>query len=77
MLSLRGSAPNIFISRAESHDVGGEVSEPSSGGVEAGGEERTTASHEKGGGDSLIRFSLSVMVQACYVVAASERYSES
>lgn len=60
MLALRGSAPNIFMSRAESHDVGGEDNEPGgSGGVVGDGR----ASHEKAGGDSLIRFNFSVMVK--------------
>jgi hypothetical protein len=59
MSAFRGSAPNIFISRADSHEVGGEGNEPV-GSEAAGGE--GSASHEKGGGESLIRFSLSVIV---------------
>jgi hypothetical protein len=62
MLALRGSAPNIFMSRAESHEVGGEDKDPGSGGVAVGGGEGTRASHEKAGGDSLMRFNLSVIV---------------
>jgi len=48
------------MSRADSHEVGGEGNEVASSGA-AGGED-TSASHENGGGDLLVRLSLSVMV---------------
>jgi hypothetical protein len=34
---LRGSAPNIFMSRAESHEVGGGKADKDEGGDEGGG----------------------------------------
>lgn len=51
------------MSRADSHDVGGEGNVPGSG-VDVGGGEGTSASHENAGGDSLIRFNFNVMVQS-------------
>ena len=55
-----GWAPNIFISRADSHDVGGDGSDATFS-VFGGGEEGN-ASHENAGGDSLAGLSLSDMM---------------
>lgn len=51
------------MSRAESHDVGGDGKEPGSGGLDVGGGEGTSESHENAGGESVIRFNFNVMVQ--------------
>ena len=58
------------MSRAESHNVGGEGKEAGSSDTAVVGGDGTRASHEKGGGESLLRFSFSVIVvqrQATYV----------
>jgi len=47
---LSGSAPNIFMSRAESHDVGGGRPDNEAGGGEGGGVE-DRESKERGAGD--------------------------
>jgi hypothetical protein len=54
---LRGSAPNIFISRAESHEVGGGKADRAVMGEGGGG----VADRERGGGDGE-GLSLSLMV---------------
>lgn len=61
MSNFSGWAPHIFMSCADSHDVGGDGNESIlsmlAGGVEG------SASHEKAGGDSLAGLSLRVMVE--------------
>lgn len=49
------------MSRADSHEVGGEGREEAGSDVEVGGGEGMSASHENGGGELLVRFSLRVM----------------
>jgi hypothetical protein len=49
---LRGSAPNIFMSRAESHEVGGGKAAEDEGG-EAGGGLEDSVLNEKGAGDGV------------------------
>jgi len=51
------------MSRAESHDVGGDSKELGSGQLDVGDGEGASASHENAGGESLIRFSFKVMIQ--------------
>lgn len=61
MSARSGWAPNIFMSRAESHDVGGggrPVTSCALGELARGG---LRASHENGEGEWLVRLSLSVM----------------
>ena len=48
---LSGSAPNIFMSRAESHDVGGGRADNEAGGGEGGGEEGRESKERRGAGD--------------------------
>lgn len=48
---LRGSAPNIFMSRAESHEVGGGKAAKEEGGEGGGGLERDL--NERGAGDGV------------------------
>lgn len=60
MSDFSGSAPNVFMSRAESHDVGGDGSSASNGSVcDLGG---SSESHENGGGELLVRLSFKNMV---------------
>jgi len=50
------------MSRADSHEVGGEGKEETGSSVEEAGGEGTRASHENGGGSSVVRFSMRVML---------------
>ena len=50
------------MSRADSHNVGGEGRDAGRSDGEAGGGEGTSASHEKGGGELLVCLSFSVIV---------------
>ena len=50
------------MSRADSHNVGGEGREAGGCEGDAGGGDGTRASHEKGGGESLVCLSFSVIV---------------
>jgi len=62
MSARSGCTPNIFMSRAESHDVGGEgrpVTSDVFGDVARGG---LSASQENGEGEWLVRLSLIVIV---------------
>lgn len=58
----KGSEPKTFISRAESHEVGGEGQCESDGEGEGGGGVDGRFSNEKGGGEAE-GFSLSVMTK--------------
>jgi hypothetical protein len=49
---LRGSAPNIFMSRAESHEVGGGKAAKEEGGEKGGGLEGRVL-NERGAGDGV------------------------
>jgi len=70
---LSGSAPNIFMSRAESHDVGGGRADNEAGGGEGGGVEGRE-SKERGAGDGeCLSLSLTVIGAACSRQAARRR----
>jgi len=66
---LRGSAPNIFMSRAESHDVGGGRPDSEAGGGEGGGV-GGRESKDRGAGDGdCLSLSFSVISAMCDEVA--------
>lgn len=64
MSARSGWAPNIFMSRAESHDVGGGGRPVTSGVFGDSARGGLRASHENGEGEWLVRLSLSVMAEA-------------
>jgi hypothetical protein len=61
MSARSGWAPNIFMSRAESHDVGGEGRPVTSGAFGDPARGGLSASHENGEGEWLVRLSLIVI----------------
>lgn len=61
MSARSGWAPNIFMSRAESHDVGGEGRPVTSGAFGDAARGGLSASHENGEGEWLVRLSLIVI----------------
>lgn len=63
MSARSGWAPNIFMSRAESQDVGGEGRPETSGAFGDAARGGLSASHENGEGEWLVRLSLIVIAR--------------